>query len=72
MKGELNVLESNSRKTLEEAIEVADLKISTIREDCDQKISVLQTKWEITEMNLVKMNQQKDADKRRLTRQVYP
>jgi hypothetical protein len=44
----------------------------TVREECDQKISAMETKWEIAESNLMKINEKKDTDKRRLTRQVLP
>lgn len=41
-----------------------------VGEQCDQKLAELHTKLEIAGSNLLKANDKRDADKRRLTRQV--
>lgn len=81
MKEKITSIEANSRKALDEAIEESNLKVCpnelltdrkvlSVREDCDQKISAMETKWEIAQSNLAKSNEKKDTEKRRLTRQV--
>jgi DNA polymerase II large subunit len=83
LKEKVASIEADSRKALDEAIEesnlkvypnelLTDRKVLSVREDCDQKISAMETKWEIAQSNLAKSNEKKDTEKRRLTRQVHP